>query len=161
MALVLLSLLLSPHPLPKVLNHQSPFKSQTITSLHSWCGECPWPRSQMALWGILSSLIARSTDFCSHTFFSPTYLRATWCHPQGHGGVQGQGERLLTRGVEEGVTDQGATGQDRHWGRMWVSRILKTHPFSLISLFLPLFLPLFWPNFHRSLPCLRVVLCRQ
>ena len=35
MALVLLSVLLSPHPLPKVLNHQSPFKSQTITSVHS------------------------------------------------------------------------------------------------------------------------------
>ena len=58
----------------------------------------------------------------THVFPAPldisTYLFVTRCLAQGHGGLQGEGGVLLKGGVEEGVADQGAARQDRHWRRM-------------------------------------------
>ena len=120
---------------------------------------CPWPwqGSPVAFERIFGKLIARSTDFCLHTFFSPhtcllhdVILRDM---VEYKGRVNAYSQEVLRKESQikelQGRIDTGDGCEYRGSSKLII----------LISLFL--FLPLFWPHFHRSLPCLRAGLSRQ
>ena len=117
-----------PHVLFYENYHKFSFK---IFFLFAWWGALGLGKALRSRLNEFSANSSPDQLISAHTPFSSSCcLFVTWRLAQGHGGVQGPGGVLLARGAEEGVSDQGAPGQDRHWRRMWVFSLFSSN-FSL------------------------------
>ena len=151
-----------PHQLPQVLNHQSLFKPQSITSLgvvNALGRGLRWRCEEFSAASSRDQLISARTPFSLQTSPRTCLLHDPLLRDmvEYKGRVNAYSQEVLRKESQikelQGRID---TGDGCEYYCSFSKLIL------LISLFLPtLFLPLFWPHFHRSLPCLRVGLCRQ